>query len=53
MKKIRLWYDFSPRVKKTDVEELNRTQDFMIDNGLQRKRIDVCAVIEDTGRWSN
>lgn len=47
------WYDFDPRVKNADVEELNRTQDFMIGNGLQRKRIDVGTIIEDTGLWGN
>lgn len=34
------WYDFDPRIRKTDIEELVRTQQFMLDNGLQRKKID-------------
>ncbi len=34
------WYDFDPRIRKADVEELVRTQQFMLDNGLQRKKID-------------
>lgn len=34
------WYDFDPRIRKADIEELVRTQQFMLDNGLQRKKID-------------
>jgi len=39
------WYDFSPAIKPSDVEELKRTQDFMIENGLQRNRIDIDSII--------
>ena len=34
------WYDFDPRIRKADIEELVRTQQFMLDNGLQRKKSD-------------
>lgn len=34
------WYDFDPEIRESDVEELVRTQQFMLDNGLQRKKID-------------
>ncbi|MCI5865672.1 MAG: NrtA/SsuA/CpmA family ABC transporter substrate-binding protein [Cloacibacillus porcorum] len=34
------WYDFDPQIRKADIEELVRTQKFMLDNGLQRKKID-------------
>ncbi|MEG1604030.1 MAG: aliphatic sulfonate ABC transporter substrate-binding protein [Cloacibacillus sp.] len=34
------WYNFDPAIRKADIEELVRTQQFMLDNGLQRKKID-------------
>lgn len=34
------WYDFDPTIRKSDIEELVRTQDFLLENGLQRSRID-------------
>lgn len=41
------WYDFNPKIRKADKEELERTQQFMLDNGLQRKRIDIDSIIAD------
>ena len=35
------WYDFDPTIRKSDVAELNRTQDFMMEFGLQRTRINI------------
>lgn len=35
------WYDFDPDIRKSDIAELNRTQDFMMELGLQRTRIDI------------
>lgn len=34
-------YDFDPTVRPRDVEELKKTQEFLIVNGLMEKRIDV------------
>ncbi|MCF0248481.1 MAG: NrtA/SsuA/CpmA family ABC transporter substrate-binding protein, partial [Synergistes sp.] len=34
------WYDFDPQIRDSDVEELLRTQQFLLDNGLQRNKID-------------
>lgn len=39
------WYDFDCDVRKSDIKELARTQDFMIENGLQRIKIDVNSLI--------
>lgn len=39
------WYNFDMRLKKSDIEELNRTQEFMLQNGLQRKRIDINSIL--------
>lgn len=34
------WYDFDTTIRRSDIEELARTQKFMLENGLQRKKID-------------
>ncbi len=39
------WYDFDSTIRKADIEELIRTQNFMIENGLQRNKIDVKSII--------
>jgi sulfonate transport system substrate-binding protein len=39
------WYDFDSSIRKSDIEELIRTQNFMIENGLQRNKIDVNSII--------
>jgi len=39
------WYDFDPAIHKSDIKELEKTQDFMLENGLQRKRINISAII--------
>ena len=39
------WYNFDPVIKKADVKELERTQDFMLENGLQRNKIDIRKLI--------
>lgn len=43
---MREWYDFDPQIREADVEELERTQEFMLSSGLQRKRIDVKAILK-------
>lgn len=39
------WYDFDSTIRKRDIEELVRTQDFMIENGLQRNKIEINSII--------
>jgi sulfonate transport system substrate-binding protein len=39
------WYDFSRVIAESDVDELKRTQDFMLENGLQRNRIDIDSIV--------
>lgn len=42
-------YDFDPAIRPSDVEELEKTQEFLIANGLMQKRIDVkqLVILED------
>ena len=39
------WYDFDSKIRKSDIAELAKTQEFMIENGLQRNKIDVKSII--------
>lgn len=39
------WYDFSPEIRESDVEELKRTQEFMLGAELQRNRIDIDEIV--------
>ena len=34
------WYDFDPTIKPSDIEELKRTQEFLIQNGMLKKSIE-------------
>ena len=38
-------YDFNPEIKESDIKELKNTQDFLIQNGLQEKEIDIEKII--------
>lgn len=38
-------YDFDPEIRPSDVEELKRTQDFLIENGLMEKPVDVDSLV--------
>ena len=38
-------YDFDTEIKPSDIEDLVKTQDFLIENGLQEKKIDINAII--------
>ncbi|ENK1243552.1 NrtA/SsuA/CpmA family ABC transporter substrate-binding protein [Clostridium botulinum] len=39
------WYDFDMTIKDKDIKELEKTQDFMIKNGLQDKKVDIQKLI--------
>ena len=39
------WYDFDSSVRKEGIQELNRTQNFNLEDGLQRNKIDVNSII--------
>ena len=38
-------YDFNPEIKESDIKEFKNTQDFLIQNGLQEKEIDIEKII--------
>ena len=39
------WYDFDPTIKPSDIAELKRTQDFLIQNGMLKKSIEIEKII--------
>ena len=45
------WYDFDPAIRSGDIAELRLTQDFLLENGLQKNRIDIDALfLPDSSR---
>jgi len=40
------WYDFNPQITDKDVEELQKTQEFLIQNGMLEKEIDINSIID-------
>jgi len=39
------WYDFDAAIKPSDIQELKRTQDFLIQNGMLKKSIEIEKMI--------
>ncbi|NPV93312.1 MAG: aliphatic sulfonate ABC transporter substrate-binding protein [Firmicutes bacterium] len=39
------WYDFDPQVKDSDIQELKATQDFLYNNGMLTKKIDIEGLV--------
>lgn len=39
------WYDFNPEITDKDIEELEKTQKFLIDNGMLEEEIDIKSMI--------
>ncbi len=41
------WYDFDPSIKDSDIEDLNKTQDFLIQTGMleKDKKIDIRSIL--------
>lgn len=44
-KEMYSWYDFNNKITESDIEELEKTQDFLINNGLQENRIEINNLI--------
>lgn len=45
VKQMYPWYDFDATVKPSDIQELKRTQDFLIQNGMLKKSIEIEKMI--------
>lgn len=44
-KELYKWYDFNLDITDKDMKSLNETQDFLIQNGLQEKKVDINTLI--------
>ncbi|AHM55728.1 ABC transporter, substrate-binding protein, a liphatic sulfonates family [Peptoclostridium acidaminophilum DSM 3953] len=42
------WYDFNPSITQKDVEELEKTQEFLLKNGMLEKGIDISSIIDNS-----
>jgi len=45
VKQMYPWYDFDATIKPSDIQELKRTQDFLIQNGMLKKSIEIEKII--------
>lgn len=45
-KQMYSWYDFDSNINEKDIQELKKTQEFMIKNGLQQKEVKIEDLIE-------
>ncbi len=41
------WYDFNPKITERDINELKKTQEFLVQNGLLTKKIDIKTILSD------
>jgi len=41
------WYDFNPKIGESDIDDLKKTQKFLIDNGMLENEIDINDIIVD------
>jgi sulfonate transport system substrate-binding protein len=47
VKSMYQWYDFSPAITDKDIEELEKTQKFLLENGMLEKEIDIKSIIAE------
>ena len=45
VKQMYPWYDFDATIKPSDIQELKRTQDFLVQNGMLKKTIEIEKII--------
>lgn len=45
VKKMYPWYDFNPKITDSDIKELEKTQEFLIDNGMLNQSINIKDLI--------
>lgn len=47
VKEMYQWYDFNPEITDKDIEELEKTQNFLLENGMLEKEIDIKSIIAE------
>ncbi|MBK5251559.1 MAG: NrtA/SsuA/CpmA family ABC transporter substrate-binding protein [Peptostreptococcaceae bacterium] len=48
VKTMYAWYDFNPQISDKDIDDLIKTQEFLIENGMLENEIDINDIIVDT-----
>ncbi len=41
------WYNFDPAITESDIKDLEATQQFLIDNGMQKNKIDIKGMLAE------
>lgn len=41
------WYDFNPAITPADLDDMEKTQEFLLQNGLLAKKVDLRALVSD------
>lgn len=44
------WYDFEPTIKDSDIKDMEKTQDFLLQNGLLTKKIEIKNLLKDMSK---
>lgn len=47
VKEMYNWYDFNPQITDKDIKELEKTQDFLKENGMLNKTVDIKTLVKD------
>ncbi len=50
VKEMYNWYDFNPKITEKDIKEIEKTQDFLTENGMLKKKVDVKSLIQDVSK---
>lgn len=50
VKEMYNWYDFNPQITDKDIQELEKTQDFLKENGMLKNTVDIKALIKDVAK---
>lgn len=50
VKKMYDWYDFNPTITDSDIKDLEKTQEFLLQNGLLTKKIEINQLIKDMSK---
>jgi sulfonate transport system substrate-binding protein len=50
VKKMYSWYDFQPTITSADMADLEKTQDFLAQNGMLNKKVDLKSLIIDMNK---
>ncbi len=46
VKEMYNWYDFSPKITEKDIKEIEKTQKFLMENGMLKKSVDIKSLIQ-------